>query len=62
MALFGALTWALNGEGEGTKLVVTYRVSGDSLHALDKFAPVVDGVIGEQAGRLKKFVETGAPQ
>ena len=61
LALFGALTWSLKPEGESTKLLVTYRVSGDSLHGLDKFAPAVDGVIGEQAGRLKKFVETGTP-
>jgi uncharacterized protein YndB with AHSA1/START domain len=61
MALFGALTWTVTAEGSETKLSVTYRVSGDSMHGLDKFAPVVDGVIGEQAGRLKTFVETGAP-
>ena len=61
MALFGALTWSVKAEGDATRLLVTYRVSGDSLHGLDKFAPAVDGVIGEQATRLKKFVETGAP-
>ena len=61
LALAGALTWSLKPAAEGTTLLVTYRVSGDSLHALDKFAPAVDGVIGEQATRLKKFVETGTP-
>lgn len=59
LALFGALTWSLAPEGPGTKLTVTYRVSGDSLHALEKLAPAVDGVIGEQAARLKRFAETG---
>ena len=61
LALSGALTFSLKAEGDATTLLVTYRVSGDSLHGLDKLAPAVDGVIGEQAARLKKFVETGAP-
>jgi hypothetical protein len=61
MAVSGVLTFSLKAGGDGTTLAVTYRVSGDSLHGLDKLAPMVDGVIGEQAARLKKFVETGAP-
>jgi uncharacterized protein YndB with AHSA1/START domain len=51
------LTWMLTQDGDATRLTVTYRVSGDSLHALAALAPAVDGVIGEQAARLKAFVE-----
>jgi uncharacterized protein YndB with AHSA1/START domain len=61
LALAGTLTWELAGEGTSTRMTVTYRVSGDSLHGLDKLAPAVDAVIGEQTARLKKFVETGSP-
>jgi len=46
----------------GTKLVVTYTVSG---YQPDKgFAPLaepVNGVLKEQVERLKRFVETGKP-
>jgi uncharacterized protein YndB with AHSA1/START domain len=61
MALFGALAFELQPAAGGSALVVTYRVSGDSLHGLDKLAPAVDGVIGEQVMRLKRYLETGSP-
>jgi hypothetical protein len=46
----------------GTKLVVTYTVSGYQPDA--GYAPLaepVNGVLTEQVERLKRFVETGAP-
>jgi hypothetical protein len=46
----------------GTDLVVTYRVSGDPSHALASLAEPVNRVIGEQAARLVRFVETGKPE
>jgi uncharacterized protein YndB with AHSA1/START domain len=48
MAVAGVLTIALKPAGAGTQAIVTYRVSGDSLHALANLAPVVDEVIGIQ--------------
>lgn len=62
MGLVGVLTFTMKPSGGGTALVGAYRISGDSLHGLDKLAPVVDGVIAEQVTRLKRFVETGRPE
>ena len=39
---------------------MTYRVAGGAEAGLDKFAPAVDGVIGEQFKRLKALIETGS--
>ena len=44
-----------------TWLRVTYRVAGAPEAGLDKLAPAVDQVIGEQVRRLKAFIETGKP-
>lgn len=38
LAVNGVLTFALEPAGTGTKLTVTYRVSGDPSAALDKLA------------------------
>ncbi len=62
MAVSGVLSFTLAPADTGTTLTVTYRISGDAEHGFDKFASVVDGVIGEQTARLKRFAETGAPQ
>lgn len=45
---------AVSAEG-GSVLTMTYRVRGNSEAALDKIAPVVDRVIGEQFRRLAAF-------
>lgn len=45
-----------------TRLRVTYRVAGSPAAALDKLAPAVDAVLGEQVRRLKSFIETGKPE
>lgn len=50
MAVSGVLSIALAAKDEGSEATVTYRVSGTPAHALDKIAPVVDGVIGLQFG------------
>lgn len=62
MGLDGLLSFELTPAEGGTRLEVSYRLSGDGLHGLAPIAPAVDGVIGEQAGRLKRFVETGSPE
>lgn len=59
MAVAGVLVFQLKPAGGETVLIVTYRVSGDAAHGLDKLAPVVDKVIGEQASRLARYAETG---
>ncbi|MBL8297499.1 MAG: SRPBCC domain-containing protein [Rhodanobacteraceae bacterium] len=50
MAVSGVLSVALAAKDNGTEATVTYRVSGTSTHALDKIAPAVDRVIGQQFG------------
>jgi hypothetical protein len=55
MGAVGILTFALTPANGGTAMVVTYRVRlADP--ALEKIAPAVDGVIGEQAKRLAAYV------
>jgi uncharacterized protein YndB with AHSA1/START domain len=55
MALTGVLTIALQPSGTGTDATVTYRVSGDSMHALADLAPIVDQVIGQQLGAFAEL-------
>jgi hypothetical protein len=59
--LAGSLTWALAKSEGGTKLVVTYGVGGYMPGGLETMAPLADGMLGEQIGRLKTYVETGSP-
>jgi uncharacterized protein YndB with AHSA1/START domain len=64
-AVNGVLTFQLKPEekndGKSTLLTLTYVVNGSSSSALDKSAPAVDGVLGEQVDRLVRFIETGSP-
>jgi len=57
----GVLTFGTARRDGATRLRVTYRVAGAPEAGLDKLAPAVDAVIGEQAKRLKAFIETGKP-
>ncbi|HET9485361.1 MAG TPA: hypothetical protein VFO79_15475 [Xanthomonadales bacterium] len=59
LAVTGVVTVELSAKDGGTEAIVTYRVSGDSLHQLDKFAPVVDKVIGQQFGRFADLATDG---
>jgi hypothetical protein len=45
----------------GTKLEMTYTVSGYSAKGLTSWAAPVDSVTGEQFKRLKNYIETGGP-
>jgi len=47
-------------EGGQTRLHMSYQVAGPAELALDQWAPVVDGVIGEQFTRLRAIVDSGA--
>ena len=55
-----ALTYVLKATPEGTELTVTYNVGGAGPEAL-ALTKAVDGVITEQASRLKRYAETGQP-
>lgn len=49
-AVTGVLTVRLTPRDGGTEAVVSYRLSGDDAHQLDKVAAGVDPVIGQQFG------------
>ena len=61
MGVAGSMSWQLSAIEGGTKLDLVYVVGGYSSGGFDKIAPAVEYVVGEQAQRLKRFVETGAP-
>jgi hypothetical protein len=57
----GHLVWSLAEIDGRTTLTETYYVGGYFPGGLDKLAPAVDGVLTQQLGRLKSYVETGKP-
>ena len=54
----GHLNWTLSETDGKTTLTQTYDVGGYMKGGLDKIAPAVDGVLGDQFDRLKAYVET----
>ncbi len=61
MGVTGHLTWALAEKSGHTTLTQTYDVGGYVAGGADKLAGPVDGVLGEQLTRLKRYMEGGAP-
>jgi hypothetical protein len=57
----GAMSIQLAPAEGGTKLQVTYAVSGYLAAGMNTFAAPVNGVLAEQFGRLKNLVEHGDP-
>jgi uncharacterized protein YndB with AHSA1/START domain len=57
----GRLVWNLTEKDGHTTLTQTYFVGGYFPGGFDKIAPAVDGVLADQIGRLKAYVETGKP-
>lgn len=53
----GGLLVELKPAGAGTQMTVTYSVGGFAKGGLKTWAPLVDGVIGHQFGRLEKAAE-----
>ena len=60
MAVSAMLIVELAAEGDGSRMTVTYRVSGDAAHELDQLAPVVDGVLKMQFGSLAQHAAGAA--
>ena len=58
----GVLTIVTGAQEGKTVLRMTYRVGGPSDIGLDKLAPAVDQVMGQQFRRLKSLIETGKPE
>lgn len=57
----GIMTWTVAPHANGAKITMTYRASGDSGLGLDQMAPLVDGVLMEQFGRLSRYTGSGSP-
>lgn len=58
----GVLTLVTSAQEGRTFLRMTYRVGGPPDIGLDKLAPAVDQVMGQQFRRLKSMIETGKPE
>jgi len=58
----GVLTFAIAMQESKTIVRMTYRVSGPPDAGMEKLAPLVDQVMGQQFKRLKSFAETGRPE
>ncbi len=56
----GAMTIVLKGDGQRTELTLTYVLGGHLAGGLTDWAPKVDAMLGDQVGRLKRLIETGA--
>ncbi len=57
----GSMTWRLSAAENGTRLELVYSVGGFIAGGFEGVAPAVERVLGEQADRLKRFIETGTP-
>jgi uncharacterized protein YndB with AHSA1/START domain len=57
----GSMTWKFTPGASVTRIELSYSVGGYLQGGFEKIAPAVDGVVGEQLGRLKTFIETGKP-
>jgi uncharacterized protein YndB with AHSA1/START domain len=57
----GSMTWKLTGDGDNTRVQLSYSVGGLIDGGFDKIAPAVENVLNEQLDRLKLFAETGRP-
>jgi uncharacterized protein YndB with AHSA1/START domain len=62
LPVHGVLTFTIAMQESKTILRMTYRVSGPPDAGLEKLAPAVDQVMGQQFKRLKSLAETGQPE
>jgi uncharacterized protein YndB with AHSA1/START domain len=57
----GSMTWKFTGDGDHTRVQLSYNVGGFIIGGFDQIAPAVESVLNEQLNRLKLFAETGKP-
>jgi hypothetical protein len=55
------MTFNLSPADGGTKLELTYTVTGYFPDGAGKWPVAVDGVLGEQITRFKNYIESGNP-
>lgn len=60
-AVHGVMSFDFEKVEGGTKLTMTYTVSGHRKGGVDLFLPPVERVLGEMVERFATFVETGKP-
>jgi hypothetical protein len=60
-AINGSMTWTIEVAGGGSKISMTYSVSGFADRPLSEWAPLVDSVVETQVQRLGRFIATGNP-
>lgn len=61
MGATGVLTFTVSPDGQGAKVTMTYRVSGDPGIDFSQIAAPVDGVLMEQFARLTRYIDAGSP-
>jgi uncharacterized protein YndB with AHSA1/START domain len=61
IAATGNMSFQLAPADGGTKLDVSYAVTGYLKAGMNTWAAPVDGVLGEQIARLKNYIERGNP-
>lgn len=61
MGVTAILTVTLTPAAQGSDARVSYRISGDPTHQLDRFAAVVDQVIGQQFGEFARYAGVAEP-
>lgn len=59
--LAGSMTLRLSSAAALTKLDFSYVIGGYMQSGFEKMAPAVNDMLGEQLGRLKRYIETGKP-
>jgi hypothetical protein len=60
-AVAGSMEIHMTAAAEGTKLVVTYAVTGYLPAGMSSWAAPVDSVLNQQFNRLKNYIERGDP-
>jgi uncharacterized protein YndB with AHSA1/START domain len=62
MGVAGAMTWTFRPDAKGSAVEVRYVVGGYNPSGFKDLASIVDGVLGAQLERYKRFVDTGKPR
>jgi uncharacterized protein YndB with AHSA1/START domain len=60
MPVTGVLTFSLAPDAGGTRITMTYRVSGEITLEASKLAPMVDQVMAAQLERLREYANSTA--
>ncbi len=58
----GSMLWAIGQADDGVTVTLTYQVGGYTSGGLEQWAGPVDDVLGQQIGRLAKYVVDGRPE